>query len=99
MEAEGQARRLFQTVTGLYTAGDAWVFGQAPTILDGHLVPFIVRLLDCQRHDLVPEALQEYAKGQAASSLWEQVMHGRPTMWNVSLGHVGDMAADYNGLL
>ncbi len=80
-----------------YTSGDEWIFGKSPTVLDGHLVPFITRLVDCQRDDLVPEALQKYAQRHAASSQWNRVMHGRPTMWNVSLGHVSDMAAEYTG--
>ncbi|OAQ98095.1 hypothetical protein LLEC1_00802 [Akanthomyces lecanii] len=98
-EAENQARALFQDVMTVYSAGDAWIFGNSPTILDAHLVPFIIRLLDCSRDDLVPESLQEYANKHAASGQWHRVMQGRPTMWNVSLGHVSDMAAEYNGLL
>ncbi len=80
-------------------AEDEWIFGNGPTVLDAHLVPFIIRRLDCNRDDLVPEALQEYAQKHAASVQWNYVMHGRPTMWNVSLGHVSDMAAEYNGPL
>ncbi|KAJ6789437.1 hypothetical protein PWT90_00238 [Aphanocladium album] len=97
VEAESQARNLFQTVMKDYRPEDDWIFGENPTILDGHLVPFVLRLLDCQREDLIPEALQGYAKRHAASSQWDRVMHGRPTRWNVSLGHVSDMAADYTG--
>ncbi|EGX90038.1 hypothetical protein CCM_06458 [Cordyceps militaris CM01] len=96
-EAEGQARDLFSGVMAVYNPGDEWIFGKNPTVLDGHLVPFIMRLLDCERDDLIPEALQKYGRIHAASRQWDRVMHGRPTKWNVSLGHVGDMAADYTG--
>lgn len=96
-EAEQQTRDLFQNVMKVYSSQAEWIFGQTPTVLDGHLVPFIVRLLDCQREDLIPEDLQTYAKRRAASPQWDLVMHGRPTMWNVSLGHVSDMASDYTG--
>lgn len=81
----------------IYQPGAAWIFGKKPTILDGHVVPFIARLLDCERQDLIPDALQNYATSQIASPQWHRVMHGRPTMWNPSLGHVSDMAAEYNG--
>ncbi|OAA60070.1 Thioredoxin-like fold protein [Cordyceps fumosorosea ARSEF 2679] len=96
-EAEGQARDLFRDVVAVYNPSDDCILGNGPTVLDGHLVPFIVRLLDCKREDLVPEALQKYARKHAASPQWNRVMHGRPTRWNVSLGHVSDMAGDYTG--
>ncbi|KAJ3497129.1 hypothetical protein NLG97_g2140 [Lecanicillium saksenae] len=96
-EAENQTRTLFKNVSKIYRGEDNWIFGKNPTLLDGHLVPFIVRLLDCEREDLIPENLQNYAKRHAASPQWNRVMHAKPTRWNVSLGHVSDMAADYVG--
>lgn len=83
----------------VYKAGDDWIFSDGATVVDAHLVPFIIRRMDCNRDDLVPEALQEYAKKHATSDQWDHVMRGRPTMWNVSLGHVSDMAAEYDGPL
>lgn len=70
--------------------GSIWILGDdaGPTVLDAHLVPFIVRLLECGRGTLVPEKLQTYAKRITSFPSWLEVTHGRPTLWSVSIGHV-----------
>jgi hypothetical protein len=70
--------------------GATWMLGDgaSPTLLDAHLVPFIVRLLDCGRSDLVPEKLQIYARTVTSLPSWREVTHGRSTLWDVSIGHV-----------
>ena len=76
--------------------GDSlWLFGPnaGPTLLDAHTVPFIARLLDekVNRHDLVPSKLQEYAARVMKLPEWDAVTHGRPTVWNASLGPVREL--------
>jgi hypothetical protein len=91
--AENRARELFAKILSTYQShahGSLWIFGHAigPTISDGHVVPFIARLRDVQRASLVPGQLLEYASVIMRLDEWNGVTHGRPTMWNVSIGHV-----------
>jgi len=91
--AEAKAQELFTSVMALsndQAKGSTWILGDnpGPTVLDAHLVPFIVRLLDCGRSALVPEKLQTYAKQITTFPSWQEVSHGRSTLWNVSFGHV-----------
>ncbi|KAL7947679.1 hypothetical protein V8C42DRAFT_315221 [Trichoderma barbatum] len=71
--------------------GQLWIFGDRPTILDAHATALIARLVDVSRQDLLTERVQEYARGIFASEEWDEVTHGRTTLWNVSLGHVADL--------
>lgn len=96
-KAEEQARALFSEIETLMadfgdSAGSVanWIFGGAvgATVLDAHIVPFIARLLDCGRKDLVPERLQDYAHFAQSGPAWEAVTHGRTTMFSPSIGHV-----------
>lgn len=96
--AENDARDFFARLLALYKAqgGDSpWLFGPdaGPTLLDAHTVPFIARLMDdkVKRHDLVPPELQEYATRVMKRPEWDAVTHGRPTVWNASLGPVRDL--------
>lgn len=96
--AEKQAQDYFSELLAIYQAhgGDPlWFFGPdaGPTLLDAHTVPFIARLMDekVKRHDLVPAELQEYATRVLKLPEWDAVMHGRPTVWNASLGPVRDL--------
>lgn len=96
--AESQVKDHFSELLILYRAhggGSLWLFGPdaGPTLLDAHAVPVIARLMDekVKRHDLVPEKLQEYAKRVLELPEWDAVMHGRPTVWNASLGPVRDL--------
>lgn len=96
--AEKDARDFFARVLSLHKAqgGDSlWLFGPdtGPTVLDAHTVPFIARLMDdkVKRHDLVPPEIQEYATRVMRLPEWDAVTHGRPTVWNASLGPVRDL--------
>ena len=55
------------------------------TALDAHTVPFVARLLDAGRSDLVPEAVRQYAERAMARPEWQGVTKGRPTMFQVWL--------------
>ncbi|RFU75034.1 thioredoxin [Trichoderma arundinaceum] len=74
-----------------HSQGKLWVFGERPTIVDAHATAMILRLIDVNRQDVLTERVQEYARGVSASEEWDEVTHGRTTLWNVSLGHVADL--------
>ncbi|KAH6888096.1 hypothetical protein B0T10DRAFT_67844 [Thelonectria olida] len=67
-----------------------WIFGARPTILDAHVTALAARLMDVDRADLLPDEVQEYARGVIASPEWRKVTNGRPTVWNESLGKVAE---------
>lgn len=96
--AERDARDFFAGVLALYKAqgsDSVWLFGTdvGPTLLDAHTVPFIARLMDdkVKRQDLVPPELQKYATRVMKRPEWDTVMHGRPTVYDASLGPVRDL--------
>jgi hypothetical protein len=93
--AEAQAKVLFEDITTTISAYETspmpcWIFGEdiGATVLDAHCAAFIARLMDCGRHDLISEKLQRYAHFVMAGRGWQSVIHGRSTMWDVSVGHV-----------
>lgn len=89
-DAEASAKELFADLSEKYVdTHSPWILGgDNPTLLDAHMLPFIVRLLDFERHDLVPPQLEQYAKRVQEMPQWQDVMHGRPTVWSPSMGHV-----------
>lgn len=36
----------------------------------------------------MPEALKVYTESAKGGPEWDQVMHGRATVWSVAIGHV-----------
>jgi hypothetical protein len=74
------------------TDGD-WTFGSqvGPTVLDSHLLPFVLRCIEAGNAELVPQELQRWAERMATSAGWERVMHGRPTVYRPEMGAVEDM--------
>ncbi|KAI9904054.1 hypothetical protein N3K66_000583 [Trichothecium roseum] len=67
--------------------GGDWLFGNRPTILDAHAFPFIRRLMDRNRLDLVTQdAVKAYAEGITKSKEWQRVSHGRRTLYDASYG-------------
>ncbi|KAK7415583.1 hypothetical protein QQZ08_012299 [Neonectria magnoliae] len=70
-----------------------WTFGAqaGPTVLDSHLLPLVLRCIDADNAELVPQELQDWAGVKAKSPVWQRVMHGRPTTWDPSMGPVADM--------
>lgn len=71
--------------------GEKWLLGGGPTIIDAHVVPMIRRLLDRERSDLVPAAVEAYAKGVIESEEWERTAHGRGTVYDRSYGPARDL--------
>ncbi|KAK6860812.1 hypothetical protein PG995_004448 [Apiospora arundinis] len=70
-----------------------WTFGKlvGPTALDSHLLPLVLRCVDAGNAELVPPELQRWAAAQAKGPVWQKVLHGRPTLWDPSMGPVEDM--------
>lgn len=90
-KAEQQTQHLFHKITEFYSGESTWLFGHGPTLADAHIMPFIARLVDSKREYLVPDVLIEYVTAIKALPAWDEVTHGRPTLWDVSLGHVALM--------
>ncbi|KAF4449350.1 hypothetical protein F53441_7328 [Fusarium austroafricanum] len=80
--------------SGSFGNYDEWTFGSeiGPTILDSHLLPFVLRCIEAGNAELVPEELQRWAAAKAKGPSWQRVMHGRPTTYHPSMGPVADMA-------
>ncbi|KAH7000983.1 hypothetical protein EDB80DRAFT_778909 [Ilyonectria destructans] len=70
-----------------------WIFGAqvGPTVLDSHLLPLLLRMLEVGNADVVPQELQRWAEDKSNSPSWQMVMHGRPTRYDPSMGPVEDM--------
>jgi hypothetical protein len=80
-----------QDVYNTHNGGGIWLFGDAvgPTVLDGHVGPFLARLLgNEERRDMVPDELRQYIRGIKDLEEWTSVMHDRPTIYNPSMGPV-----------
>lgn len=91
--AEEQARSVLATVAEEYRRhhdSSPWLFGEAtgPTLLDAHLVPFIVRLGEAGRSHLTTSELLAYTETVVAMPQWRQVTRGRRTLWGIEYGHV-----------
>jgi hypothetical protein len=70
--------------------GSIWAFGK-PSLLDAYVGSLIVRLMDNERNELLPEAVQTYGAAIRESEEWKQVMHGRRTVWDPSMGAIQDL--------
>lgn len=97
-QAERQARDYFSELLSIYKAhggSSLWLFGPdaGPTLVDAHTVPFIARMMDekVNRRNLVPSELQEYVSRVMELPEWDAVMHGRPTVYNASMGPVREL--------
>lgn len=97
-KAEKQAHDYFSELLSIrktHGADSVWLFGPdvGPTILDAHTVPFILRMMDEKvgRSSMVPTELQEYASRVMGGPEWDAVMHGRPTMYDASMGPVREL--------
>lgn len=71
--------------------GSLWIFGQQPTILDAYVSALSIRLLDNSRQELLPASVQAYARAVEQSDEWKSVTHGRPTVYQASMGPVAEM--------
>lgn len=92
-DAEQRVTQIFSQLLQRYDSSSPWLFGNEPTVADAHIAPLITRMMEAPRLDLIPEPLQQYARTVMASPAWKEVTHGRPTTWDMSLGHVADLDA------
>ena len=61
-----------------------WIFGSLePTALDAHTLPFLARLFDVGREDMVGERLKAYAYRAFETKAWINMMGGRKTVFAV----------------
>ncbi|KAK3348582.1 hypothetical protein B0T25DRAFT_546009 [Lasiosphaeria hispida] len=92
--AEDETRQFFRSLMESFPRlgeGESpWIVAEdtVGSVLDGHTVPFVARLMEYHRHDLIPGRVQKYALRAMASPEWQETTHGRPTLWNATLGHV-----------
>ena len=83
--AKKQAREFFARTFELYkrdNRGGIWIFGDdiGATALDAHVIPWILRLVEVGRADLIPVELQKYAAKAAEGPAWQSVSMGGPTL-------------------
>ncbi|KAJ0419921.1 hypothetical protein BJY00DRAFT_149833 [Aspergillus carlsbadensis] len=72
--------------------GTIWIFGDVgPTALDAHVVAFVARLTDISLEDLVPPILRAYSATIMGLPEWQEVMKGRPTVWDPLLEPVDEL--------
>lgn len=96
-EARANLQTIFAEIVEHRTQSGAsdgdWTFGNqvGPTLLDSHLLPLVLRCIDADNAELVPQVLQRWAAVQSTGAIWQKVMGGRPTHWNPSLGPVLEM--------
>lgn len=77
------------TLLQAQSRGDSvWIFGEQPTILDAYATVFILRLGELKRDDLTTAETRAYAAQVKGTHEWDDTTHGRPTLWNESLGPV-----------
>lgn len=75
-----RARVLLLEFSASLPQGSQWLFGlQSPSALDAHLIPFLVRLKDVGRQELVPSNLMEYVERCEGMEEWKDMMQGRST--------------------
>jgi hypothetical protein len=67
-------------------------------MLDAHATAFIARLDDFGQENLVPGALQSYARGKFVLPAWKAACHGRKTLWNIEYGHVHMLVNIWSGV-
>ena len=84
--AELQTKIIFDKISEVLANMPAdrepWLFGSSvgPSVLDGHLLPFIVRLMVAGRSDIIPGKLVEYATKLKMRGERQSVTLGLPTM-------------------
>jgi hypothetical protein len=79
--------------SGAFGKHNEWTFGPkvGPTVLDSHFLPVVLRCIEVGSAELVPEELQRWSETMSKSPSWLKVMHGKPTMYDPSMGPVEDM--------
>ena len=75
-----QAQQLLSEFSKLLPQESKWLFGlQQPSVLDAHLIPFLVRLKDVHRENLIPANLIEYVGRAELMDEWKDMQQGRST--------------------
>ena len=57
-----------------------WLSGEKPCALDAHFVPFLARMREVGRENLIPTAVGKYADWAMRGNEWIKLMNGRTTM-------------------
>jgi len=84
-ELDGEAnnaKTFLEKIGKLYHSSHGqWIWGQKmPTVLDVHIVIFLVRLYDTGRAMLIPERLVAFYLMAIGTKEWQDVFQGRRTM-------------------
>ena len=62
--------------------GQMWILGtDEPTILDAHTIPFLSRVTDVGRGQILGSSLTRYMENVLKSELWTRVMQDRCTVY------------------
>ena len=78
---EERAKNLLLKIEALAPESPSqWLFGQKPCALDAHLIPFIARMREVERENLIPQGLGQYADWAMRGKEWTELMNGRTTM-------------------
>ena len=78
---EDRAKRLLSKLDALVIDSKSqWLFGEQPSALDAHLIPFVARMRDVGRASLIPPALGAYADRAIRGEEWTKLMAGRTTL-------------------
>ncbi|EQL01995.1 hypothetical protein G6O67_008350 [Ophiocordyceps sinensis] len=95
LRAEKQARDFMRSLSEVLgersRESTTWIFGEKPTILDAHAAALAARLIDAKRLDVLSEAVRLYTSRVLETEEWKAVTHGRPTLWNSSMGDAADL--------
>lgn len=76
-----QTKLLMSSIQDHLSSDGEWLFGlEQASALDAHLVPFIARMRDVGRYEIVPSSLQKYAEEAQKTEEWKTVMQGRSTV-------------------
>lgn len=57
-----------------------WIYGDAPTALDAHLVAFMQRMKDAGHFDYFDDRLMKYLDFATSAPEWKSVMQGKQTL-------------------
>lgn len=71
------ARRVAVSIEEHLPKGAAWLLGSLqPTTLDAHVVPFVVRMRDVGRGELIPARLMAYTEDAEKTVAWLSTTQG-----------------------
>ncbi|KIX09698.1 uncharacterized protein Z518_00779 [Rhinocladiella mackenziei CBS 650.93] len=58
-----------------------WIFGtEVPTALDAHMIPFLARLVDVDRENMLGSTSRRYLEMAMETRIWTDTMQGRRTV-------------------